>query len=90
MQTNGVEESKETPKPTPTPPVGHEQSSQPPSLPSQAPQNPAGATSAASHPNLNDYYNRTSSSGYPQVSAYGNVPYPQQHYSYPGLVMFFF
>ncbi|XP_063920080.1 protein TFG-like isoform X2 [Zophobas morio] len=89
-QANGTEESKETPKPTPTPPVsgGNEaQSHQPhpvpgPGLPMPQGQ-PIAASTAASHHNMNDYYNRTSTPSYPQMG-YRSVPYPQQQYSYSG------
>jgi protein TFG len=88
IQPNGIEEVKEAPKPTPTPPVSSNndpQSGQPqpgpgPVLP--IPQGQPIASTATSHHNLNEYYNRTTPS-YPQMG-YGSVPYPQQQYAYAG------
>jgi len=42
---------------------------------------PMPASIASQNPHIADYYGRTPTSGYPQIS-YGNVPYPQQHYTY--------
>ncbi|EFA00133.1 protein TFG [Tribolium castaneum] len=85
---NGVEETKEAPKPTPTPPVTEAPSHQPQPVagPTAVPipqGQPIAASTATSHHNLNDYYNRTTQS-YPHQMAYSSVPYPQQQYSYAG------
>ncbi|RZC41169.1 TFG [Asbolus verrucosus] len=90
-QANGIEETKETPKPTPTPPVASNNEAsthqpapvQAPGIPNQIPQGQPIASTAASHHSLTDYYNRTSTAGYPQMG-YGSVPYPQQQYPYGG------
>lgn len=88
---NGVEEPKEAPKPTPTPPVssnnevpGHQPQPAPGPVVPMPQGQPIAASTATSHHNMSDYYNRTTTQAYPHQMAYGNVPYPQQQYSYAG------